>query len=44
MTSINIVWFKRDLRLHDHEPLVRAANTGEVTLLLYIFEPSMKVS
>ena len=22
--KINIVWFKRDLRLHDHEPLERA--------------------
>ena len=39
--EINIVWFKRDLRLHDHEPLVRASNTEEVTLLLYIFEPSL---
>jgi deoxyribodipyrimidine photo-lyase len=41
MQSINIVWFKRDLRLHDHEPLVRAANLGGATLLLYIFEPSV---
>jgi deoxyribodipyrimidine photo-lyase len=41
MTPINIVWFKRDLRLHDHEPLVRAASRGVVTLLLYIFEPSV---
>lgn len=40
MPPINIVWFKRDLRLHDHEPLFRAANAGEATLLLYIFEPS----
>jgi deoxyribodipyrimidine photo-lyase len=49
---INIVWFKRDLRLYDHEPLVNAANTvtpkrdgaqGDKgnTLLLYIFEPSV---
>jgi deoxyribodipyrimidine photo-lyase len=41
MQSINIVWFKRDLRLHDHEPLVRAANAGGTTLLVYIFEPSV---
>ncbi len=43
-TPIQIVWFKRDLRLHDHEPLCRAAeNTGGTipTLLLYIFEPSV---
>ena len=39
--EINIIWFKRDLRLHDHEPLVRASNTEGVTLLLYIFEPSL---
>ncbi|MFM2267229.1 MAG: hypothetical protein RL757_670 [Bacteroidota bacterium] len=39
--EINVVWFKRDLRLHDHEPLVRAANRGVRTLLLYIFEPSV---
>ena len=40
---LNIVWLKRDLRLHDHEPLQRAAKCGEnaTTLLLYIFEPSV---
>ncbi|MDZ7878776.1 MAG: deoxyribodipyrimidine photo-lyase [Saprospiraceae bacterium] len=39
--ALNIVWFKRDLRLHDHEPLKNASNTEGVTLLLYIFEPSL---
>ena len=40
--TINIVWFKRDLRLHDHEPLKTACNTeGVTTLLLYLFEPSV---
>jgi deoxyribodipyrimidine photo-lyase len=34
-----IVWFKRDLRLLDHEPLVKAIATGEKILLLYSFEP-----
>ncbi len=34
-----IVWFKRDLRLLDHEPLVKAIKTGEQILLLYSFEP-----
>src|SRR6056297_17714 len=34
-----VVWFKRDLRLLDHEPLVKAINTGEQILLLYSFEP-----
>jgi deoxyribodipyrimidine photo-lyase len=39
--KINIVWFKRDLRLHDHEPLKRACEAGLPTMLLYAFEPSV---
>jgi deoxyribodipyrimidine photo-lyase len=38
---MNVVWFKRDLRLSDNEALFRAFETGEKTLLLYIFEPSL---
>lgn len=38
---INIVWFKRDLRLRDHEPLQLAQQYGLPVLLLYTFEPSM---
>ncbi|WP_027075861.1 cryptochrome/deoxyribodipyrimidine photo-lyase family protein [Maribacter antarcticus] len=34
-----VVWFKRDLRLLDHEPLVKAIATKEKILLLYSFEP-----
>lgn len=37
---VNIVWFKRDLRVDDHEPLVRAAADGPV-LGLYIYEPEL---
>lgn len=33
-----VVWFKRDVRIHDHEPLTRAALSGPV-LPLYICEP-----
>ena len=40
MQSINIVWFKRDLRLHDHPPLQAAIAAGLPTLLLYCYEPS----
>jgi deoxyribodipyrimidine photo-lyase len=40
-TKINIVWFKRDLRFTDHEPLFEAQKTGLPLLLLYCFEPSM---
>lgn len=38
-----LVWFKRDLRVHDHPALARAAalsrETGEAVLPLYVFEP-----
>ena len=37
---IQLVWFKRDLRAHDHRPLVEAARRGCV-LPLYIVEPSL---
>ena len=36
---INLVWFKRDLRLADHEPLAHALQAGLPVLLVYIFEP-----
>jgi len=35
---LNIVWFKRDLRVQDHAPLFEAAKHGNV-LPLYIIEP-----
>jgi deoxyribodipyrimidine photo-lyase len=38
---MNIVWFKRDLRLLDNEALSNAINSKGKTLLLYIFEPSL---
>ena len=40
--SIAIVWFKRDLRIHDHEPLSLAASLqsqGVKVLPLYVIEP-----
>lgn len=39
--DIAIVWFKRDLRLTDHEPLTLAQAHGLPILLLYCFEPSV---
>lgn len=39
--TINIVWFKRDLRFVDHEPLYLAQQDGIPVLLLYFFEPSV---
>ena len=38
---INILWFKRDLRLSDHLPLTQAIAAGKPLLLLYIFEPEL---
>ena len=38
MQGTSILWFKRDLRIHDHPALARAAARGPV-LPLYIVEP-----
>ena len=35
---VQVVWFKRDLRVHDHAPLTEAAARGPV-LALYVVEP-----
>lgn len=37
---VSVVWFKRDLRLHDHAPLSEAAALGPV-LAIYIVEPGL---
>lgn len=39
--EVNVVWFKRDLRLADHEPLALATRTGKPLLLIYVFEPPL---
>jgi len=36
---LSVLWFKRDLRIHDHPALCEAANRGPV-LPLYIVEPA----
>lgn len=38
--NVQIVWFKRDLRLQDHQPLWEAAQRGPV-LPLYVIEPDI---
>ncbi len=38
---INIVWFKRDLRFADHEPLYLAQQDQIPVLFVYFFEPSV---
>jgi deoxyribodipyrimidine photo-lyase len=35
-----VVWFKRDLRVHDHIPLAQAAKHGRITCV-YFIEPSL---
>jgi deoxyribodipyrimidine photo-lyase len=40
-SPIHIVWFKRDLRFTDHEPLFRALASDIPVLLVYFFEPSL---
>ncbi|WP_337965566.1 deoxyribodipyrimidine photo-lyase [uncultured Flavobacterium sp.] len=39
--EINIIWFKRDLRFTDHEPLFMAQQENIPLLLVYFFEPSI---
>jgi deoxyribodipyrimidine photo-lyase len=38
---ISVVWFKRDLRVHDHAALAAAAASGHPVLALYIVEPEL---
>ena len=40
MTPVQVVWFKRDLRVFDHAALAAAARRGPV-LPLYIAEPGL---
>ena len=39
--SINVVWFKRDFRVTDHEAVLHALNNNKPCLFLYIHEPSV---
>ena len=39
--EVNIIWFKRDLRFTDHEPLFMAQQENLPILLVYFFEPSV---
>ena len=37
--KISLVWFKRDLRVHDHAPLAAACAVGKPVIPLYVVEP-----
>jgi deoxyribodipyrimidine photo-lyase len=41
MEEIDVVWFKRDLRLSDHAPLKAGIESSRRVLLVYFFEPSL---
>ena len=41
LEKINIVWFKRDLRTIDHEPLLHAELQNIPFLSIYIFDPKI---
>lgn len=34
-----LIWYRTDLRLHDHEPLYQAAKTGAQIVPIYCFDP-----
>ena len=40
MASLQLLWFKRDLRIRDHLPLLLGSKAGTV-LPIYVFEPSL---
>ncbi len=37
---VQVVWFKRDLRVYDHAPLTHAASLGPL-LAIYVYEPAV---
>ena len=39
---INVVWLKRDLRLHDNEAISSAIQSNIPTLIIYVFEKSLE--
>ncbi|MCR9200042.1 MAG: DNA photolyase family protein [Planctomycetaceae bacterium] len=40
-TTMQVVWFKRDLRVSDHRALHAACQSGSPVLCLYVFEPEL---
>ena len=39
--ALDVVWFKRDLRIHDHRPLADACASGRTPVCLYVIEPEL---
>ena len=42
LQTVNVVWFKRDLRLIDNEAIASATADGLPVLLVYVLEPSLE--
>ena len=40
MSAKHLVWFKKDLRIHDHKPLLEASKQGQF-ICAYIYEPEI---
>jgi deoxyribodipyrimidine photo-lyase len=41
MQDVHLIWYRRDLRVHDHAALAAAVASGAPVLPLYIFEPDL---
>ncbi len=41
MPSTALVWFRRDLRVHDHPPLVRALAEHDRVVPVFVFDPGL---
>jgi len=39
--GLSVVWFKRDLRVVDHAPLLEAVRDSDAVVCLYVIEPSL---
>ena len=37
--SVDVVWYKKDLRVHDHQPLIASSLSENHVLCLYVIEP-----
>ena len=41
MAGVSLVWFRRDLRLHDHPALHEAVRTADAIVPLYVLDPRL---
>ena len=39
--GMDVVWLKKDVRLHDHAPLCEAARSGRPFVVLFLYEPEI---